>query len=267
MRRIGTAGASAAPMSGGAGTAEETVPMWPRPRLPRSAPRRPTRILLVNADPDILRVLSARLLDEGYWVTAVSSFQLGKELLRAARPDLLIAGSRLAAYNGLHLAALSRFEYPNRPVIVTHTSHDAFLEAEAERLDAKFAVSAEANAGGSIDLLQLVKTSLEPRRQSLPAIRRWPRKAVLGTLDARVGPTAARVVDLSYGGLKLEFLGSAGELSRVFEIALPEGLTLTASRVWSGSCSAAGGHMCGVRVLSAEGHTANKWRQLVDSIR
>src|SRR5712664_2550231 len=63
--------------------------------VPRSESHRSARILLVNADPVVLRQIDARLSGEGYWVAPVSSFELAKQLLHSVGADLLVADVRL----------------------------------------------------------------------------------------------------------------------------------------------------------------------------
>ena len=135
------------------------------PNMPRTELQRPTRILLVNADPVILQRIDANLAGEGYEVVAVSSFQLAKQLLGSLAPDLLVADIRLEAFNGLHLAARSRFDHPSMPVIITHASYDRFLETQARRLGAAFIVNPLENP----EFLQLVRAALDEPRHAQPA--------------------------------------------------------------------------------------------------
>jgi DNA-binding response OmpR family regulator len=97
-------------------------------------------ILLVHADPFALGRIETLLFNEGYGVVAVSSFEVGSELLRTLAPDMLVADIRLDAFNGLHLAARSHFNQSARPVIVTHASYDPVLEKHAKDLGAAFVV-------------------------------------------------------------------------------------------------------------------------------
>src|SRR5438128_2275133 len=111
------------------------TPEWPGLRtiggltleMGRPEPQRAT-ILLVNADHMALWRIEAQLSAEGYVVMAVPSFDAAKGVLSSVGADLVVADVRLAAYNGLHLAARSQVEAPNRPVIITHVSYDPVLE-------------------------------------------------------------------------------------------------------------------------------------------
>jgi CheY-like chemotaxis protein len=116
-------------------------------QAPIAEPQRPARILLVDADPVALSRLEADLSGEGYMVATAPSFQAAKQRFHAFSPDLLVAAIRLEAFNGLHLAAWVRFDHPNVPVIVIHTSHDPVLENDARRLAATFVVQPLENPG------------------------------------------------------------------------------------------------------------------------
>src|SRR5262245_24331277 len=98
-------------------------------------------ILLVNADPFALGRIETLLFNQGYGVVAVSSFEVGSELLRSLAPDLPLPDIPPVAYNGLHLAARSHFTQAARPVIVTHVLHDPVLERYAQALGAAFVVN------------------------------------------------------------------------------------------------------------------------------
>ena len=130
-------------------------------RVPRSEVRRRTRILLVNADSLSLLRLDGRLSDEGYDVTAVSTFHGARERFHSIGPDLVVADIRLEAFNGLHLAGWVRFEHPDVPVIITHTSYDHVLEREARRFGAKFVTTPLENP----EFMKHVRAAVgEPRR-------------------------------------------------------------------------------------------------------
>src|SRR5712671_5452402 len=100
------------------------------------APQLTAHILLVDCDPNALRRVGTCLSEKGYGVAAASSFEAARKQFDAVNPDLVVAAVRLEAFNGLHLAAWLRYNRPTVPVIITHTSHDLVLEADAQRLGA-----------------------------------------------------------------------------------------------------------------------------------
>lgn len=216
-------------------------------------------ILLVDADRAVLKKTEALLSAEGHLVVAVSSFQEAKRLLHSVSPDLLIAGVRLGAFNGLHLAARSRLDYPNLPVIITHAEADPVFEYEAKRQGASFVVNPLENS----DFLRGVQSALEHRRAPPPA-RRWPRKQVSGVVEAQLEASQARIFDMSYGGLRLA-LGNERELPSVFDVTVPAaGLTVHARPVWTFRSPATDEFWCGVELVD-KGTTVAKWRDFVDS--
>lgn len=217
-------------------------------------------IILVNADPRILRLTEAVLSDAGYLVAPVTSFSEAKRLMDSVTPDLLVADVRLEAFNGLQLAIRSRLEHPHVPVIITHARPDPGFEAEAKRYGAAF-VSAHLE---NPDFLRYVHSAIAERRRIQPAVRRWTRKLVSGTVEVTAADVLARVVDMSYGGVKLAFDDQRDVPPSIFEITLlPAGVTVKAHRVWSGRSTNADQFWCGVELDDAP---TPHWRDFVDSL-
>lgn len=121
----------------------------------------PALILVVNTDPEALRGITALLSREAYLVIPASSFHEARDLLGSIYPDLLIADVRLEAFNGLHLAVQSRIDHPSLPVIITHTSADPVLEADARREGAVFIVKPLETP----EFPHLVRSMLDEREQ------------------------------------------------------------------------------------------------------
>jgi DNA-binding response OmpR family regulator len=222
----------------------------------------PALILLVNVDRVARRQIEGLLSDEGYLVAPVSSFQQAKDLLASISPDLLVADVRLGAFNGLHLAARSQFYHPSLPVVITHATHDPVLERDATRLGATYMVNPLDNPA----FLPLVKSVLEQHRRAQMMIRRWPRKRVALDVEAHAASVRARIVDMSYGGLRLEFEDRAENLPAVFDLTLPTaGITLRAYRVWTGHARESAALWCGAEVADTGTSATSLWRELVDA--
>ena len=92
--------------------------------------------LIVEPAPADASFLSAALVSGGFSVASVEGFGEARAWLEAAPPILLIAESRLGAYNGLHLVLHARSIRPNMAAIVISHVVDPVLRAEAERLGA-----------------------------------------------------------------------------------------------------------------------------------
>ena len=96
------------------------------------------QVLLVEEDSIIREELACGLASRGYAVRAVGTFAEGKDALASHPPDLLIAGVRLGAYNGLHLIIRARAQRPTLPAILTTPIADPALAVEAERCGALY---------------------------------------------------------------------------------------------------------------------------------
>jgi DNA-binding response OmpR family regulator len=214
-------------------------------------------IVVVNADPRTLRLTEAMLSEAGHLVAAVSSFVEAKHLMDSVTPDLLVADVRLEVFNGLQLAIRSRFEHPTVPVIITHERADKVFEAEAKRYGAEFVPRHLENPV----FLRSVQTALAERRRSQPPIRRWSRRPVSGTVEVSAADVLARIVDMSYGGVKLAFRHQS-DIPTKFEIRLPRsGATVKAHRVWISSTTDQ--QWCGAEL---DDDPTPHWRAFVDSV-
>jgi two-component system response regulator GlrR len=93
-------------------------------------------ILLVDDDPDLLRLLSLRLSANGYRVTAVGSAEAALARLSIELPQLVVSDIRLPDRDGMALFQEIRSQYPALPVILL-TAHGTIPDAvEATTLGA-----------------------------------------------------------------------------------------------------------------------------------
>jgi DNA-binding response OmpR family regulator len=216
-------------------------------------------VILVNAEPHVLRHLEALLTEDGYLVAAIDSFVEARDLLESVTPDLLIADIRLERFNGLQLAIRSHFDHPDIPVIVTHVHEDALVEAEAKRFGVSFIAAPLDNP----NFLTTVRSLVANRRVAQRPIRRWLRKPVPGIIEVNVADGRAQLVDMSYGGVRLVF-ERPRKIPSTFDITLPPfGVTVQANRIWTREDY--DHHLaCGAEVVKA---TESDWRRFVDTLR
>lgn len=97
-------------------------------------------VLLVERDTPLCATHHAWLESAGYRVTTVNSYEAAKRALSAAAPDVLIAGVRLGAFNGLHLIIRARIDSPLMAGVLLATADDRSLEREAHGAGARFLV-------------------------------------------------------------------------------------------------------------------------------
>jgi two-component system response regulator GlrR len=86
------------------------------------------RILIVDDDPNLLRLLSLRLSSEGYDVSEAASGERALALLREAPPDLLITDLQMGGMDGMDLFAAAQRDFPTLPVIIL-TAHGTIPDA------------------------------------------------------------------------------------------------------------------------------------------
>ena len=85
-------------------------------------------LLLVDDDPDLLRLLAIRLKANGYGVTAVDSAQRALASIAASRPDLVLTDLRMERMDGMALFQEIQASYPGLPVIIL-TAHGTIPDA------------------------------------------------------------------------------------------------------------------------------------------
>ena len=88
------------------------------------------KIMAVDDDPDLLRLLTIRLKSAGYDVTAVESAEKALARLGVARPHLVVTDLRMSGMDGMALFDAVHQTYPTLPVIIL-TAHGTIPEAVA----------------------------------------------------------------------------------------------------------------------------------------
>jgi two-component system response regulator GlrR len=88
------------------------------------------RILAVDDDPDLLRLLAIRLKSAGYDVTAVESAEKALAQLSVTRPHLVVTDLRMGGMDGMTLLDTIHQSYPTLPAIIL-TAHGTIPDAVA----------------------------------------------------------------------------------------------------------------------------------------
>jgi DNA-binding response OmpR family regulator len=215
----------------------------------------PAKVLIVDDDTTTREGLAEFLEGSGYETIPVGTFEEASRILRTSPPDLLIADVRLGPFNGLQLVISSPQPIP--AIIITGFA-DPVLEADARRRGADYVLKPVSPAR----VLELVAQKLSTRPgYGIP--RRWERKPVIGGLAASVEDEPARIVDISYGGVRFEMRRAHDAiLPASFNLTLPSAqLSVPAKLVWK---NLIGEHtwLCGAS-LSNE---SPEWYGLVDAI-
>ena len=193
----------------------------------------------------------------GYDLQLANGFDAATRMLERTEPDLLISEVRLGSYNALHLVIRSQRTHPKMRSIIVDRVHDPVTEIDAIREGAAYLVQPSAE-----DLLEYVSHLLA---ETMPQ-RRWPRKQLAEGLDARVARRPARVVELSYGGMRLE-LQEAGRIPSRFQMKIPRfDMVVRARPIWTHYTSA-GSLSCGAELSEGNPKMLALWRHFVDTVQ
>ncbi|HTI39591.1 MAG TPA: response regulator [Vicinamibacterales bacterium] len=218
----------------------------------------PYRILVIDDDEHALIGMSELLCDQGHDVTAASTYDEAKAALAGAAFDLLVTDVHLRAYNGLHLVMHSRAAHPEMAVVITTGYDEPALSLEASRYNARFVkkpIHPE-------EFLRTIDDALGTVRRQ----RRWPRKRVDGGFRVTAGGRPAAVVDVSYGGLRLE-LQQGEPLPPTFDVEMASiGLHLMVEPVWAAVIPQTGTTICGAALTEHETPAAEAWHAIVDRL-
>jgi DNA-binding response OmpR family regulator len=222
----------------------------------------PHTILIVDPDHRTRASLGRVLSNEGYRVVTTTTFEDASAGLALTKPDAIIADIRLGAYNGLHLIFRARSILADVVGIVTDATIDPVLETEAAAAQVAYlAKPLEREA-----LLDLLDTRLRERADPRPAnARRWPRKRTDVSYSAVMARRPARVIEISYGGLRLEtdepvdaVVGSA----QVVDVPTA-GVAIHARSVWTRRFDS-GKSWAGVEIDDSDPVVIDAWRRFVD---
>ena len=218
----------------------------------------PSKVLIVDDDKTTREGLAEFLEEAGYEAVAVGTFEDATRVLRTSPPDLLIADVRLGPFNGLQLVISSPQPIP--AIIITGFA-DPVLESDARRRGADYVLKPVSPSR----LLDLVAEKLSAARPGFGTPRRWQRKPVIGGMPISVGDAPARIVDVSYGGLRFEMQRAQagdGALPESLSITLPQTqLSVKAKLVWE-NLIGDGTWLCGAALFQE----TPEWQGLVDAI-
>ena len=218
----------------------------------------PYRILVLDDDEHALEGFVELLRESGYHVTGSATFDGAKRLLGLEPFDLLVTDVRLRGFNGLHLVMQVRAQNPDTEVIIISGYDEPLIELEASRHNAVFVRKPVMPA----EFLRTVARTLSNVRRQ----RRWPRKRVLGGFRVTAAGKPAAVVDVCYGGLRLE-IASGASLPDTFEVEVAGiGLQLPVQPVWSYPSADSQSTMCGAALESDSTPAARTWRAIVDRL-
>jgi DNA-binding response OmpR family regulator len=207
-------------------------------------------VLVVTPDESIRSAVADAMNARGYKVLTGETFAEGRKLLIDWQPDVLLTTIRLQDHNGLHLAIVSRLSSVLTKTIVIGYA-DPVLQAEARNAGAAYLTDPDA------DQIVAAIESATQRHE-----RRWPRAQT--NLTARAADQPVRLVDMSYGGFRIELTaGTPPPGGERFDLTVG-GLRVPALPVWVKQHAVGQRIWCGASVAE-DGETHTAWREFVDS--
>ena len=225
---------------------------------PGPTTRLPFRILVLDDDEHTLAGIVELLRDAQYLVTAATTYDAAKRLLRLGTFDLLIADIRLRGFNGIHLIRQSHTEQPEMALMIITGYDEPMMEVEAGRYGAAFV---RKPIRPTEFLAAVARALLAVRRK-----RRWPRKRIVGGFRVMADGKPAAVVDVCYGGLRIE-IPAGQKLPASFDVEVAGiGLHLEVEPVWCHPSDDAGALVCGAALASDTTPAARTWRAIVDRL-
>jgi DNA-binding response OmpR family regulator len=220
----------------------------------------PWGILVVDDDLSTLRPLLEILRNTGYSAAGALHLETASSLVRTIPFDLMIAGIKPGADTTLDLIRLARDHQPGMAVIAIAAVADDAAEEECVRLGVTYVVK-------PVDLPPFLAMVAE-KVSDLSRQRRWARKHILGGFAASVAGHKAKVVDMSYGGLRLEMPAPLETpLPTSVEVTLLSfGLSVNATVLWSRNDHQPGPWLSGAALRHTDESTTRAWRVVVDAL-
>ena len=135
--------------------------------------RKPARLLLVDDDPGLLKLLGMRLISEGYSVVTAESGPEALHVLGREKVDLVISDLRMDEMDGLQLFSEIQKGHPGMPVIIL-TAHGSIPDAVAATQQGVFSFLTK-----PVDKDALYKAIDEALEQRSPATDEAWRQAIV----------------------------------------------------------------------------------------
>ena len=135
--------------------------------------RKPARLLLVDDDPGLLKLLGMRLVSEGYSVVTAESGPEALRVLGSEKVDLVISDLRMDEMDGLQLFSEIQKGHPGMPVIIL-TAHGSIPDAVAATQQGVFSFLTK-----PVDKDALYKAIDEALEQRSPATDEAWRQAIV----------------------------------------------------------------------------------------
>jgi DNA-binding response OmpR family regulator len=226
--------------------------------LPGGTMKLPYRILVLDDDEHTLAGLVELLRGAQYQVTGAATYDAATRLLAVGSFDLLVSDVRLRGYNGLNLIRQTHVDHPEMATMIISGYDEPMMQLEAGRYGAEFLRKPIKPA---VFLETIARALARVRRK-----RRWPRKRIVSGFRVIADGNPAAVVDVCYGGLRLE-IPAKQHLPKSFDVEVAGiGLHLEVEPVWTHPSEDRSALVCGAALSSDSSPAARTWRAIVDRL-
>lgn len=216
------------------------------------------RILVLDDDENALEGIVELLRQAEYEVVGAATFDAARERLASEPFHLLIADVRLRGFNGLHLVRQIRRDRPEMATMIMTGYDDRMMELESGRYGAAF-IRKPIDPAGFLEAVAKALADIKPQR-------RWQRKRIVGGFRVTANGRPAAVLDVSYGGLRLE-VPQSGVLPSRFGVDIAAlDLHLDVTSVWCQPAADGAAVLCGAALASDSTPAAETWRNIVDRL-
>ena len=220
--------------------------------------RKLSHILVVDEDPGRRHEMVSMLKRRDYTVDSLPTVEQAYVRITEQPISLVVSGIRIGSTNGLQFIVGCRGRRPDIAGVVVAGQPEDVSEMDAWR----HGVSVVCRPLIADHFLMVIAEKLASVRQR----QRWPRKKVTSYVPMQVERFPARLLDVSYGGLRFQLEGESYDLRSLVRIEIPVSqLSMDAELVWSARAVDGASCLCGV-MLSDERHADHAWRAFVDRV-
>lgn len=219
---------------------------------------KPPTILVVDDAPASQHETITLLQRRDYKIVSAWTLTEAYAHLASEPVALVIAGNRIGSMNGLQFVLSCRTRRPEIAGMIVAAPSEHVSEMDSWR----HGITPVVRPLDPDYFLMLVAEKLATVRRR----QRWPRKRVVSYVPLQVGETRARLLDVSYGGLRFQLEGESFDLKSVIHIDIPVSrLRLDAELVWSARGPDGATCLCGV-MLAGDRPPPHAWRAFVDRV-
>lgn len=220
--------------------------------------QRPYHVLVAEDHPFTRHEVVSVLQRRDYCVLCVSHPIEVAETLKKWPVDLLITGTRLGSWYGLQVILTSRASQPELAAIMIGDGDGQSHHPDAGRHH----VTVVPRPIDPDEFLALVAERLARIRRR----QRWPRKPVTSNVGVSISGQLGRLLDVSYGGCRVELPTRQDVLSPVMRVSLPlPRIEIDAELIWS-ALTADGARCVAGMSIEQDLEPTGSWRQFVDHV-